>query len=147
MKNKVRGFSLIELMIAVAIVAILAKVVAPSWMQQIRKGRRSDAVAMISKIEQAEERWRSNNASYTNNFLNLTLTTTSATSLTSEGGYYTMTVTPDATTPETKYVVTATAVSGTSQTSDTFGSTDCSTLTATVTGGNPVTAPSACWSQ
>ena len=59
-----RGFTLIEAMIVVAVVAILAAVALPSFMDSIRKGRRSDAFAAISQVQQAQERWRANHASY-----------------------------------------------------------------------------------
>ena len=58
------GFTLIELMIAVVIIAILAAVAIPAFTDAIRKSRRSDAFAALSSVQQAQERWRSNNASY-----------------------------------------------------------------------------------
>lgn len=59
-----RGFGLIELMIAVAIVAILMSVALPSFMDQLRKGRRAEAIGAIASVQQAQERFRGRSASY-----------------------------------------------------------------------------------
>ena len=58
------GFTLIESMIAVAISAILASLSYPTFAEQLRKGRRVDAIARLAQLQQAEERWRANNTSY-----------------------------------------------------------------------------------
>jgi type IV pilus assembly protein PilE len=58
------GFTLIEMMIAVAIIAIIAAVAFPSYQASVRKGRRADALAAMSKIQQAQERWRGNSSNY-----------------------------------------------------------------------------------
>ncbi len=50
------GFTLIEIMITVAIVAILAAIAYPSYLEQVRKTRRSDAVAALLKTAQVLER-------------------------------------------------------------------------------------------
>ena len=59
-----RGFTLVESMIAVAISAILASLSYPTFADQLRKGRRVDAIARLAQLQQAEERWRANNTSY-----------------------------------------------------------------------------------
>jgi type IV pilus assembly protein PilE len=51
-------------MIALAVVAILAAVAYPSFMDSVRKGRRADAMEAISRIQLAQERWRANSADY-----------------------------------------------------------------------------------
>lgn len=61
-----RGFTLIELMVVVAIVAILAAVAIPAYTEQVRKGRRADAVRAIGQIQLGLERWRADNPSYAN---------------------------------------------------------------------------------
>ncbi|MES2101200.1 MAG: type IV pilin protein [Pseudomonadota bacterium] len=139
------GFTLIELMIVVVVVALLAAIALPSFMNSIRKSRRAEAVASISAIEQAQERWRANNTTYAANSV---LTTAAPNGLgqpaTTENGRYSLALSGN---NETGYVVTATAVTTGSQASDTQGSTSCATLTVTITNGNGVKAPAACWSQ
>lgn len=50
------GFTLIELMITVAIVAILAAIAFPSYQDQVRKTRRADAAATLLENQQWMER-------------------------------------------------------------------------------------------
>lgn len=79
-----RGFSLIELMIAVAVVAILAAVALPSFLDSIRKGRRSEAFTALAALQQAQERWRSTRPTYTSTLSDLT----GISATTRPGGYY-----------------------------------------------------------
>ena len=58
------GFTLIELMVVVAIVAIIATFAIPAFTEQVRKSRRSDAIATLGDLQVRQERWRSNNATY-----------------------------------------------------------------------------------
>lgn len=51
-----RGFGLIELMIAVAIVGILAAIAYPSYQDQVQRSRRGDAIASLMELAQAQER-------------------------------------------------------------------------------------------
>lgn len=59
-----QGFTLIELMIVVAVVAILAAIAIPSYLEQTRKGRRAEAVRAVGELQLAQERWRAENPSY-----------------------------------------------------------------------------------
>jgi len=134
-----RGFSLIELMIAVAVVGILAAVALPIFNDSIRKSRRAEAFASLSGIQQAQERWRSNNNKYADD---TKLTTAAPGGLglaaTTAGGYYALTIdaplaaAPSPATDSTDHMVTATATAGTSQAAD--GT--CVRLRIRSTGGN-----------
>ncbi len=58
------GFTLIELMIVVAVVAILASIAVPSYQEQIRKSRRAQAKADIVEYMQMAERYFTVNNTY-----------------------------------------------------------------------------------
>lgn len=126
------GFTLIEIMIVAVVLALLAAVALPSFLDSLRKSRRAEAFTALSAVQQAQERWRSNNAAYSSNLtaapdapppdprgLGLPATTT--------GGLYTVALSG---TSATGYTVSAVAVAGKSQAADTA----CSTLAVRVTG-------------
>lgn len=60
-----RGFTLIELMIAVAVVALLVAIAYPSYTRQIQKSRRADAKSALLACAQALERYNTQSGSYT----------------------------------------------------------------------------------
>ena len=59
------AFSLLELLITLAIVAILATITVPSFSGLVAKSRRSDAMAALVQLQLAQERWRADNPGYT----------------------------------------------------------------------------------
>lgn len=63
-----RGLTLIELAVALLVAAILAAIALPSYQQQVRKSRRADAWALLSAVQQAQERHRSQNFAYAEQF-------------------------------------------------------------------------------
>jgi type IV pilus assembly protein PilE len=71
MRNKPLGFTLIELMITVAVVGILAAIAYPSYRDQIEKSRRTIAEGSLTEIASKLESYRFRNKSYTQNLADL----------------------------------------------------------------------------
>ena len=59
-----RGFTLIELMVAVAIAGILAAVAYPNYTSYVQRSRRADAAAVLTAVVQAQERYRGNRSTF-----------------------------------------------------------------------------------
>lgn len=63
-KSTVIGLTLIELLITVAIVAILATIALPAYYEFIRESRRADAHSALSALQLAQENYRGNCPTY-----------------------------------------------------------------------------------
>jgi len=61
---KLRGFTLIEIMITVAIIAILAAVGYPSYADFVRRGKITEAISGLSSVRVNMERWFQDNRTY-----------------------------------------------------------------------------------
>ncbi|MES1948345.1 type IV pilus assembly protein PilE [Salinisphaera sp. C84B14] len=70
-QRKTYGFTLIELMITVAIVGILAAIAYPSYLDQVRKSRRADAQSALLQAANRQERLYTTQYSYTQNLADL----------------------------------------------------------------------------
>jgi len=134
MKEQQSGFTLIEVMIVVAIVAILAAIAYPSYLDSVRKGYRAEAKAIMLNIQRDEEKHRANNTTYQANLATLGFTGPFV------DGRYTMAL---SSVSATEFVITATAQALGSQNQDTASGTSCSSLTYTLSTDSY--APSACW--
>jgi type IV pilus assembly protein PilE len=130
-RRKKAGFTLIEILIVMAIVAILATIALPSYQGAIRKSRRSEASMTLLEIQLKEERYRANHLAYgrLSDIAGVT-----------PNDYYSFSVTDP---PNTNtYTITATAKAGTDQVNDKENGTDCSTLTIAQSGEK---TPEDCW--
>jgi type IV pilus assembly protein PilE len=63
-KNKRSGFTIIELMIVIGIVALLVALAYPSYAQYVMKARRGEAQQLLLNWSINQEIWRSNNVQY-----------------------------------------------------------------------------------
>ena len=69
MRNRIqwKGFTLLEVIVAVAIVAILAAIAYPSYQSSVRKSRRADAEGALVGLSNAMERQFTVNSTYAGN--------------------------------------------------------------------------------
>jgi type IV pilus assembly protein PilE len=122
-----RGFTLIELMITVAIIGILASIAWPSYTKYVRDARRAEAQSEMLRMQLGLEKWRANNNAYSNILANAGFTDTNT--------YYNYTITSAS---GSTYTINAAAQGA--QTSDT----GCTALTLDQSGTK---GPASCWKK
>lgn len=71
MKRTVTGFTLIELMVVLAIMAIIMTIAIPSYNDYMRRARRTEAMAQLQNIALMQAKWRSERPAYTADWANL----------------------------------------------------------------------------
>jgi len=59
-----RGFTLIDVTVALAVAGILASVALPSYQSQIARARRGAAIAALTQVQAAQEQFRALHGSY-----------------------------------------------------------------------------------
>ncbi len=134
MNNIVRakGFSLMELMIAVVIIGILAAIAYPAYTDHMTRTRRSDGKAALLNLANYMEHYYTENNGYTG----ATLSSIGYTGTTSQEGYYNLSISALS---NTSYTLTATP------TGVQAGDTTCGALTLTNTNIKGPTAD--CWQR
>ena len=134
--RRARGFTIIELMIALVVVGVLLSLAFPSLMGSIRKSRRAEAFTKLNAVQLAQERFRANNPTYASSLTNAADAAPPGLALlaSTTDGRYTVALddTDPAAVPATDYGVIATPVSGSSQVDDG----NCARLRLRVRAGN-----------
>jgi type IV pilus assembly protein PilE len=106
--RRIGGFTLVELMITVVVLAIIVGIAVPSYQQQVRKSRRADARNALLDLAGREERFLSISNSYSQTPADMGYATFP---VTVNNGYYQLTVAvPDPAQPGVtpSYIITAT---------------------------------------
>jgi len=106
------GFTLIELMIAVAVVAILARIAFPSYVEYLKRGHRSSAQSLMLDLANREQQYLLDNRSFLGGGASAVTTLLPLGVPQEVSTYYTMTITATAGPPPT-FEVKATPKAGT----------------------------------
>ena len=140
MKIQLRGFSLIEMMIVLAILGILSALAYPSYLDTVRKGRRAEAVSTLLKLAVQQERTRTNTATYVSDMTEFGYANAAANTL--DSGMYSVVIDPAS---ATAFTITASEVADKDQANDD----DCGDFVITQNGPDfsGTNATRSCWSQ
>jgi len=137
-----RGFSLVELLTVVAVVAILSSIAVASYRRYAIRANRTDGTMVLLRIQAAEEKYFLQNNTYTTDLSDAPPAGLGI-STTTPNGYYSLAVTADPGSTNniaTSYLATATAT-GTQATD-----TSCPTFTINDGGTHgPAATASTCW--
>lgn len=131
-----RGFTLVELMVVVAMVAILASIGYPSYLSQVAKGRRADAKQALVELAQKLERYYTERGTYAG----AALGANGVYGSTSSGSYYTLAITN-----QTADGFTITATPRSNQVGDACGTFSYNQLGDRMVGGGATLTAAQCW--
>jgi type IV pilus assembly protein PilE len=110
-RNGKQGFTLLELLVVLAMIAVLAALALPGYSAALQQGRRGDAISVLLRLQLAQEHWRAHHAQYAG------LDDLGLGSLSGDGHYRLTITTHDA----VGYHATATPVPGGPQADDACG--------------------------
>jgi type IV pilus assembly protein PilE len=111
-----KGFTLIEMMIVVAIIGIIASFAYPAYMESVRRSNRADAKAELADVAQRLQRCYTVYNVYNHANCGVYAQVSNGARITSREGFYEIFLTVD---NPTDFFLTATPVAGTIQASDT----------------------------
>jgi len=129
--SDLKGFTLIELMIVITIIAILASIAFPSYQESVRKSRRGAAKADLVELANVMERYFTENNTY--------IGATFPEHISSDYYSYTVTAAPAPASATSTFILSATP-STSSQSSD-----KCGTMTLNQMGSKTTTGTTGCW--
>ena len=139
MNKKTQGFTLIELMIVVAILGIIAAIGYPSYLEQVKKSRRAEGMGHLLELADRMERFYSDKGTYAG--ATLGTGTGNVFVATTEGGHYTLSISAQ---DNVAFTISATPTSKSKQNTD-----KCHTFTMTSLGVKSVSGGSLstddCW--
>lgn len=130
--SKNLGFTVIELMIVVAVVGVIAAIAYPSYQGNLHKAKRNDAIEALLRIQVLQEKWKVKDTDYA--------TLAELGSPSTIEGFYTITIPVNT---ATGYTIRATALGD--QLNDVAGDTICSPLELIVSASGELKTPAACW--
>lgn len=107
-----RGFTLVELMIAVAVIAILVRIAYPSYLEYMKRAHRSAAQSLMLDLANREQQYLLDNRAFLGGGASAVTTLIPSGVPTEVSSYYTMTITATAGPPPT-FEVKATPKAGT----------------------------------
>jgi len=120
-----RGFTLLELLIVIGVIALLAALALPSYTEYIRKGKRGEAATALGDITLRQERYRADNPSY-GTMIQMLGADPATANYNAQYQYYTITITNQT---ATGYTATAT------RKGDLAADTKCGNYTMTMAAG------------
>lgn len=82
-----KGFTLLEIMITLVVIMILASIAVPGYGEYVKKSRRVDGMAELSRVMQRQEKFFINELTYTSDLSQIGLVTT-GNKVDSEEGHY-----------------------------------------------------------
>lgn len=134
--NREKGFTLLELMVAVGVVGILAAIAFPTYSNYVIRGKRAEGRILLMDTAARLERYYSDN----NRYAAVDNTLPTGINSVSENGYYTLSI--SITGSHQAYILTATPA--------TFSDTECGNLTLDQTGKRNRTGTASvadCWGR
>ncbi|WP_257280487.1 MULTISPECIES: type IV pilin protein [unclassified Endozoicomonas] len=91
--RKVKGFTLLEIFIVVTIISLLIGIMVPSYNEYVLQSRRSEGISSLLTMMQQQERYFTEQLTYTSDLSKLGYTLAGPNNVSSENGHYLITAT------------------------------------------------------